>query len=550
MLGIILFIYNHVKEYHHNTRYKWISRVISVIYAATVILAEYELFTTCGKLLGIVFALSVFVIAYIGAVSVCIFIRNKWSDIHWEYKECGKKDSIKVFLVVLIIICLIDGSYLLSYVFPGALNADSLWQIQQATDHSYFNHHPFWHTMIIRFCLKAGKHIWGTGNGGILVYSIIQIVMMACVIAYTYVTVYQMNVRPWLRRCILLWYIMMPFHIAYSGTVWKDVYFGCMVLVFITSLIRIIYGIDGFPHLNYVLFGVGTVGFIVFRSNGWIALVMALVVYILLYRKNLKRVILIMAALLIVIKSINIPVFKHFNVTETDIVESISIPAQQIGRVYVDGGDVSPEEEAILKKVVDTEKLAEVYTCYISDPIKEIIFSKGNTEYIVDNKWDYIGVWLSIGIKNPQSYIHAWVDQTKGYWNVRQDARELWRIAITENEYGIYRDIQWDALSGFWETYLSLFENLRILKPFISIGLYVWILIFLGAMKMRDCSLRLAPFIPIFAIWGTLLIATPVDGVLRYMYSFVICVPIIAVSIFCKMSQRDGKKEICTREDN
>lgn len=81
----------------------------------------------------------------------------------------------------------------------------------------------------------------------------------------------------------------MPFNICYSCTLWKDVMFAGVVSVFITVLLRILRNI-GDIKLNYILLFLSGVGFGVFRSNGWIALVLTFIVMLIFLRK--KKVLL------------------------------------------------------------------------------------------------------------------------------------------------------------------------------------------------------------------------------------------------------------------
>lgn len=531
VLGIILTILNKYKGCRIDQKYVGIARISSVLYACTVVAANYRMLGQNKNLTNVLCCGIVFGVGYLLFYNIFLFLRDRLGKFSWKEKQTVDKRGKWVFIGTFGMVCLVDMLFLLGYMYPGTVTADSLWQIQQSIDHSYFNHHPFWHTMFIRVCIKVGRRVFGTINGGVAIYSILQILMMSFVIAYAYITMYQMNVRKWVRVVILLWYVSMPFHIAYSVSMWKDVFFGTAVLLYITAFIRIINSIGKSVVANYMFLAVGTIGFTVFRSNGWIALAISIVIFTLFFWKKIKPLIIMMFAILVTIKIINIPVFEHYNVTETDIVESLSIPAQQIARVFVDGGKISNEEKKLLEKVVNTEKLSEVYLDYISDPVKDEIFMKGNTAYIVENKWTYLKLWMNIGIKNPRSYIHAWIDQTEGYWNAGGMV-SLWSTYISKNDYDIHRDVKVEPLYQLWDKYLNIFLETKVFDPIVNVGMYVWVFAIFFVLKIRDSYKRILPFVPIWAIWFTLLIATPVCGELRYIYALFTCLPIIVTSIF------------------
>jgi len=344
---------------------------------------------------------------------------------------------------------------------------------------------------------------------------------------------YQMKVKKWIRRLLLMWYVCMPFHIAYSVTMWKDVFFAGFVLIYVVALVRIVYHIGNGLKWIYLLFIIGTIGFILFRSNGWIALVIAAILYILFFFKESKKLVFIMLTLLLMIKLINVPVFKHFNVTEVSVTESLSIPLQQIARVVVDGGTIESKERELLETIIDIEDIPSLYTANVSDPIKIAVREKGNEQYIIENKWDFLIMWAKIGLKNPCSYVVAWIDQTKGYWNAEYEMY-TWSTNLMENELGISRQRFIKPISAVWSVYGTAFEQYPILQPFINVGLHVWIMVILGVVAWRKQKIKLLPIIPIAALWLTLLIATPVCGEFRYIYSMFTCLPMILLAVFYK----------------
>ncbi|MBQ8079681.1 MAG: hypothetical protein IJ236_06985, partial [Oscillospiraceae bacterium] len=67
------------------------------------------------------------------------------------------------------------------------------------------------------------------------------------------------------------------------------------------------------------------------------------------------------------------------------------------------------------------------------------------------------------------------------------------------------------------------------------VGSTVWIffiLLFAETRKRRKDKILV--FLPVLAIWGTLLIATPVYSDFRYIYSLFCTLPLFAVEALCK----------------
>lgn len=126
--------------------------------------------------------------------------------------------------------------------FPGTLSQDSINQMDQIANNVYSNHHPFWHTMLIKLWGDLGLHVFKTINAAVALYSIFQIVTMAICFSFALITIYQIGVPDWISILTLVWYAAMPYNIMYSFTMWKDVLFGGVTLMFIVSIYRVLNG--------------------------------------------------------------------------------------------------------------------------------------------------------------------------------------------------------------------------------------------------------------------------------------------------------------------
>ena len=62
---------------------------------------------------------------------------------------------------------------------------------------------------------------------------------MAAMFAFVVLTIYQSSHRPLYAILAWVYFAVMPYHIAYSCTMWKDVLFGACVALLITAVFRI-----------------------------------------------------------------------------------------------------------------------------------------------------------------------------------------------------------------------------------------------------------------------------------------------------------------------
>lgn len=410
-------------------------------------------------------------------------------------------------------------------LYPGSLSLDSMDQITQIRNGVYSNHHPFWHTMVIKLFLEIGYAIFGEINRAVSVFMIAQIVIMAACFAYVLMTLYEAGVaRSWIAVSFAM-YAFLPYNIVYSNTMWKDVLFGGAVCAFLTALFRILRDIGWNKVWNYVILAVSGLGFCLWRSNGFLALVAALPVFAVVLWKEHKKMLALILSVVAAGWAMKGPLLSAMNVTQPDLVESLSIPVQQVARVIVEGCELTEEEAELIGRVVDIEEVPELYRSHISDNIKNEIRSKDNA-YFEENAGQYLNLWLRLLMKHPVEFVKAWVDQTKGYWG---GGFPNWMYGnfVNENDMGIAMKSQGNIIARLYNLYFALSRHLMLFEPLHSIGLHVWILAiaaFVALFRKRKEWILIAPLL---AMVLTLLVATPVSGEFRYAYSLFTAFPLV-----------------------
>lgn len=219
----------------------------------------------------------------------------------------------------------------------------------------------------------------------------------------------------------------------------------------------------------------------------------------------------------------------------TGIVDSLSIPLQQISRVIVDGYEITDEQEELLSNVIEVDKISEVYLYYVSDPIKGEIYSSNNQDYFRTHAFDFLKIYIQIGTKYPIEYLKAWIDMTHGYWNGGYSYFK-WINYVKENEIGIHKTVLSETLNGLYKGYFRLVGSSNILEPLLGIGVHMWIIflafiIFIKRRRKEEAFVA----IPVLLIFLTLCMATPLDKETRYMFSAHTTLPLI-VGLLCSTS--------------
>ncbi len=461
-----------------------------------------------------------------------------------EHRVCKTWKPLTVFFVSFAVIAAIDLIYLFFSVYPGTLTTDSLTQIDQIVNGYTSNHHPFWHSVVISLFYNTGLSLFGTSVAGVALYSVASALFMAACFAYALSTLYRAGASKAVLLLCGAGYALLPYHIAYSVTMWKDVVFGGAVLLFVVTLYRGLKKI-GRPVLNLIgLFFCGVaVG--VWRSNGWLALVafaVCLVLYCVIYKQKLIATVLVVCGAVVISWFMKGPVLSMMNVSQPDLVESLSIPVQQVARVISEGYALTDEEYDLLSQVVDVEEIPEIYQFYISDPVKNEIRSK-NQQYLIEHKFEYLKLWINLGLKYPGEYVKAWVDQTRGYFN---GGYRYWIYSqgINDpNDFSLSTQVQPNRVQDWFQDYFDEFYDLEILQPLHSVGLHVWIVF--GAFVV--CVIKKRPemllcIVPLMIV-GTLLVATPVYCEFRYAYSIFTSLPFLAVVCLSAQNTSSEKGE-------
>lgn len=494
-------------------------------------LANYEIFKTVPRI-----AVLLQVIILCGGTYCTFYYIFLWiicfhNLLIWE-KFVGKIFSAYVFWGSFVIIIICNAAVLLLCKYPGVLTSDSISQLEQFLYGHYSNHHPIFHTMLIHLFVSVGMFIWNDMNAAVALYSMFSIIFMATCFSYALKTLADMQVPKKIIIMVFLFYLLMPYHIMYSFTMWKDVIFGGFVLLFTLSFFRV-YTYLGNNLFNHVIFFASSVGVCLFRSNGIFAYALVFICTIILFWNSNKKSIIIMFLSLFLSMLIKQFGLASLGVAGPDTIEMLSIPAQQIARVIATDNDLKEKERELIGELVDFEAIPQIYSRIGSDPVKNHIRNVGNQYLLQDRKWDYLKVYISIGIKHPVTYLTAWIDETRGFWNAGYDYWR-WLDWVDDNDYGIERVVISSGFNKFIDEYLTIYTDLPILRLLLCIGLVVWMnLISLYISIVRKDKVGIVASVPILAIVLSLIISTPVFAEFRYIYSAFCCIPIIGI-IVCR----------------
>lgn len=540
MLGVLSIVsITKNKNQGKKSSHSKLSYLFAGLFSLATTLANYSLFSRMAESGGLHIVTAILASVLTFASGIIVFKNVLLVTRNFSIKTSKKlTDSPrKVFLICFLIFSLIDLLVLFLCCYPGSLTPDSIDEIGQILSGSYSNHHPFYYTILIYPFIQLGTNVFHDINIGVAFFNVFQILILSAAFAYSISTLFHIGVSKKVLFILTVVLAILPYNIIFSFTVWKDVMFAALFLIFIVTLYRYFYDLRLFekskiPQLTLLFFSGLTVCLL--RSNALIAIVVSIIIFFIIFRKHYVKLGIILIVIIASAFILKRPVLSLIGVTQTDTIESLSIPSQQIARtIKYKYNKISEEDINLINNLADSKELAEAYTPTISDPVKNTVRKYNNQKYIKEHAVDLIMLYLKLGTQHPVQYLTAWIEQTKGYWNGGYMS-SVWANEVQDNNYGLKRSGN-TFMNKLFGGYLEIYRSTTFLQSFISIGLLVWLLFILLYRSVIDKNkINLFLITPILTTWATLLIATPVYSELRYIYFAFTTIPFLIIITFTR----------------
>lgn len=456
---------------------------------------------------------------------------KKIKDKKMKYFTANKKS----FLIIALIIFL---CYLPTFIseYPGIISTDSISEMSTSlySMDNMVNHHPVTHIAIISIFMNIGK-LLGSYNLGIALYSIFQMICTALTFSFVIYYMAKKNVNFYIRMiCFIIFAIYPPFA-YYSITMWKDVLFGLVMLIFTICMIEIAINKEFLTKIkNKVFLALTMIAVILLRNNGFYVVLIS-IPFMIYFCKNSRKIMSIISVSVVSFYFIfKGPIFAMLNIKPGPIREALSVPVQQIARsVKYKGDKLTDEEKAEISKYLPVDKIGELYYPYISDNVKDTL----NNDAVEKNKLDFVGIWIKLFFKCPKEYIESFLSGSLGYWYPEEknwviwESNEEYQIGSESLDIDIYKsDTIGTNISKNIIHYIN-HSSKPVLSGIFSIGLTFWGTITMLTYVIYKRKYRMIlVYIPILALWLTT-IASPVWCEYRYIYGLFTCAPILIIAM-------------------
>ena len=423
------------------------------------------------------------------------------------------------------------------YQYPGIMTPDSINQLEQVLHViPYSNHHPFLHTLLIGFFYNIGYKLTGNMVVAVSFYTFFQMCMLALTVSYLIGTLRQFRLRSLGCFIITLFYALIPYHAVFSVTVWKDILFAAGVLFFGCSMLRLLKEIT---ISSLIVMGISGLVMCLFRSNGWYAFLLCLPFLLFYFRRKARTVFPVLIGVFAVAVIVKYPVMNSLSVIQPDLIESLSVPTQQITAVICNDRPLTQEQLTLIENVVDLTYVKDLYNPYYADNIKELVRA-GHQDYLVAHKGEFLKLWIQLGLAYPGDYLEAYIHQTYGYWY----PDSFYLVAEAEGVSATSLGVSHTPLIGGplvvkgKEIAIKLGGMLPLYGTLWSMGVVLWVLIFcIGNSFIRREKRKLILYLPTVALFLTVMLATPVATEFRYVYFLVFGLPFYLITSVLRLPE-------------
>lgn len=450
--------------------------------------------------------------------------------------EKKKPFPVKGFFLTAAVLLLCMIPFLLIN-FPAVMTPDSLSQYRQAAGIEPFNdHHPWAHTMLFTLFYRIGYAMTGDTYLAIAFYTVAQMILVSFAVSYVWAALYEMGLKKKICIAGVLLFVICPYNLIYSVTIWKDILFSMAVLVLTVTLFCLYEKQkDGQSAgiRDWILYAGSAFFMCMLRHNGFYAFIVSAIVLAVIFRKKCRMLLGLSAGVVILCLFIKGPVMEWMGVAPGAFVHNLCIPLQQVGRVSSLGLPMEEEEIVLLEKINTVSEMAEQYDSGCADNMK-IWVEEGNAVYLYAHKGDYLKLWIDLGLRYPGVYLQALIEQTKGYWYPMAPEQTVY-WGITQHETGLVSQpiLKGPVVLKICELMTKWYTIFPVYGILYSMGAMFWILLLCMAVAFYDRRNSVVVMCqPVFWITMTLFLATPLVADLRYNYPLMAAAPVIMAAVF------------------
>lgn len=462
------------------------------------------------------------------------------------FNRCKKKSITKTknintnknkwgIYFLIIIICWIP--VLLAY-YPSILNYDGPAQIYMYMTNT-MTHHTILSTLLMGFCYKIGIEISNT-QIGILLYSIIQMTLMAAIFSYSVHFIEKKTNKRWIRNISLIFYALFPLNQLFPLMTTKDTLFAGLVVMFIINIYKVIEEKNTIADYIYII--MLSVLMLLFRKNAIYALIVLIPFVIMIFFKQkeiLKKVLIVLLIIILSYKVSNKILLSFDEKGGTGDRYTTIMSSQAIARVCRQKGNelTKEEKEKIKYYCKDYRIMSLIYKNSLADNANMAM----NYENIKKDEKGFMKFTIELALKYPEIFVDAYLDTIRGYWYIsdtsfntiykdeEKGCLELTFSKVFENkEAAVQQNSLIPPLKAFYDDMLAknYYTKIPVLYILFQPATYFYILLalILHSIYKRDKRNVISE---LYLILYFLTCFLAPCAIIRYMYGVIVSLPVI-----------------------
>ncbi len=416
--------------------------------------------------------------------------------------------------------------------YPGLFNYDVHVQLRQVLDGAYSANHPLLHTWFMGLFYRLGG-LLGSYTLGIALHSLFQMAAMCLCLAWMLAYLYRIQVPQAVRVAGFLFFALCPIHPMLAISTTKDVLYSAFLVLSAISLHQAYRDPSQLKDWKFFLRLLILIALTcLLRNNGVLVFLPLALLLLFFVRKHpafCLRMIALLASGMLLFAGCSFGLSKAFQAEPGKIKEALSVPLQQLARVY----NRYPNEVIYTTELEEYMPRITAYSPTFADPIKT--HADIDPDYISD----FIDIWWELGQEYPQDYWEAFLFNCQGYWFVDDTTQATHYGTALEDRQGYLLS---DIKKGFQIAHVSLFPGLEslyerlfsaneyldipILAQLFSLAGYSWMLMFLLFTavyeRRKDILWSSAPLV----LTLLFLLFSPC-AIVRYQYPLILACPVL-----------------------
>ena len=450
-----------------------------------------------------------------------------------------RKINIKKICIINFISIFITGLIHLITYYPGNSMPDTFYIINSPIYTS--KQHPIVYNLLISIPYYIFNKLF-SNNISFFLISIIQLLIMDLIITFVIGWFYKTFKHKKTTIFLSLYFSLIPIITNYNTTIVKDSVFCVILLLYLPILYSIINSngewINNKKNIIYLLLLL--IGTTLIRNNGIFMIFVIILVLLLSYRKYYKKWLLVLIITILVSSTTKLVPSEQINLFQ----EKVAVPLQQLGYLIYTDGSISKEGKEYFNELMPTEEFKSKYNPYYVDYIKWD--PNFNGLYLDKNNIEFIKIWFKNLPNNFEDYVKSYMLVSYGTWApdkfVDQQSRFLGLGKIPSTSNNIFENLQNknilpkkinNILTSFYETATVYFSG----------GICLWTLLILSLYIIYKKNYKyLILSVPLFAIWITLMLASPLSVAFRYMSPFAYMLPFIIAITIINCNKKTSRK--------